>query len=258
MNTKKNYFALLLFLYLTNFGNAQTLVINELMADNGELTGILDEAGQADDWIEIHNTTNTTIDMSGYFLSDKSDDLQKWQVPDGEVIGPYGYKIFWTDDDESQGARHTNFKLSKSGETLYLSNADSLVLDFIEFGEQSTNISYARIPNGSGDFEFKSPTFRYNNDATSGLNTPLKKSAFDLFPNPARESFTVNWQEPDTEEYLRISVWDAIGQLVYSEKIRKTGAETQTTITLQQYTSGLYYVQMETETYHWVELLIVE
>ncbi len=258
MNTKKNYFALLLLLNLANFGNAQSLVINELMADNGELTGILDEVGQADDWLEIHNKTNTTVDMSGYFLSDRLDDLQKWEVPSGQEIGPYGYKIFWADDDESQGVRHTNFKLSKSGETLYLSDTGGSIVDSVQFGEQSTNISYARIPNGTGDFEFKAPTFRYNNEATSGLSTPLKKSAFDLFPNPAHESFNLKWKEAAAEEYLSISIWDALGQLVYSEKLRREGEETTTSISLQQYISGLYYVQMETETYHSIELLVIE
>jgi hypothetical protein len=196
--------------------------------------------------------------MAGYFLSDKLDDLQKWEVPSGEMIGPFGYKIFWADDDESQGARHTNFKLSKSGETLYLSNADGVIQDSVQYGEQSTNISYARIPNGTGNFEFKAPTFRYNNEATSGLGTPLNKSAFEVFPNPAHESFTVKWKETEAEEYLTISIWDALGQLVYSQKLRREGEETQTVISLQQYISGLYYVQMEAETYHSVDLLIVK
>jgi len=258
MDTKKILFNLFLLCVSLNIGNTQTLVINEFMADNGELTEILDEAGQADDWIEIHNTTNTTIDMAGYFLSDKGDDLQKWEVPSNQPIGPYGYKIFWADDDASQGERHTTFKLSKSGESIYISDPSGVVLDSVEYGEQTTNISYARIPNGTGDFEFKAPTFRYNNEATSNVGSPLNKAAFSIFPNPAIDFFTVEWKEAKADLTLNVSIWDALGQLMHNEQVSRAGEETKAEISLQQYASGLYYVQLETEEYHWMEVLVVE
>jgi hypothetical protein len=40
----------------------------------------------------------------------------------------------------------------------------------------------------------------------------------------------VKWKETEAEEYLTISIWDALGQLVYSQKLRREGEETQTVI----------------------------
>ncbi|MFK7809078.1 MAG: lamin tail domain-containing protein [Saprospiraceae bacterium] len=258
MRTEKILIGLMLIIGLASTLTAQGLVINEFMADNGELTEIVDEAGQADDWIEIHNTSDESIDISGYFLSDKLDDLQKWEVPSGFSIGPVGYKIIWADDDASQGPLHTTFKLSKSGESIYLSDPTGEIVDSITYGEQTTNISYARIPNGTGNFEFKAPTFQYNNEATSSIDTPENKAAFSIYPNPASTSFAIDWEEKGAVELLNISIWDALGNLVHSQKVKRAGNQTVTTLSLQKYISGVYYVQLETTSYHSIEILVVE
>jgi Lamin Tail Domain/Secretion system C-terminal sorting domain len=258
MLTKSKYLFLCLPLTLFHYAQGQSVVINEFMADNDPLTEIVDEVGQSEDWIELHNTTNTTINIGGYFLSDELGQLDKWQIPAGQSIGPNGYKIFWADDDASQGPLHATFKLSKTGESIYLTNANAVVLDSVNYPEQTTSIAYARIPNGTGDFEFRAPTFGYNNEATSGLHTPLNKAAFKVFPNPATRTFTIQWTGTQADETLRISIWDALGQLLHSEQVKRTGTATSTEVNIQQYTSGLYYVQLEAERYHSVELLVVE
>jgi Lamin Tail Domain/Secretion system C-terminal sorting domain len=258
MIIKSKYLFLFLNLALLYQAQGQSIVINEFMADNDPLTQIVDEVGQADDWIELHNTTNTTINIGGYFLSDELGQLDKWQIPAGQSIGPNGYKIIWADDDATQGPLHAAFKLSKLGESIYLTNANAVILDSINYPEQTTSISYARIPNGTGNFEFRAATFGYNNEATSGLNTPVNKAAFKVFPNPARHTFSIQWTETQPDESLRISIWDALGKLLHSEQVKRTGTETTTSVNIQQYTSGLYYVQLEADRYHSVELLLVD
>ena len=44
------------------------IVINEIMASN-DFTAV-DEFGEFDDWIEIYNKGNESINLSGYYLSD--------------------------------------------------------------------------------------------------------------------------------------------------------------------------------------------
>ena len=44
------------------------LVINEIMASNDQT--IADEFGEFDDWIEIYNNGNQSINLFGYHLSD--------------------------------------------------------------------------------------------------------------------------------------------------------------------------------------------
>jgi Lamin Tail Domain len=128
MITKSKFLLLCLHLALFHYAQGQSLVINEFMADNDPLTQIVDEVGQSDDWIELHNTTNTTINIGGYFLSDELGQLDKWQIPAGQSIGAFGYKIIWADADASQGPLHASFKLSKTGESIYLTNANAVIL----------------------------------------------------------------------------------------------------------------------------------
>ena len=139
------------------------VVINELMADNDNV--VMDPQGDHDDWVELFNRTDSPIDLTGMYLSDKEDNPTKWQFPDGTVIAANGYLIIWCDEDHDDETAteglHSNFKLSKSGETVLLVDTDAngnTVLDSIVFDEQETDVSYGRIPNGTGDFQIVAAT----------------------------------------------------------------------------------------------------
>ncbi len=139
------------------------VVINELMADNDNV--VMDPQGDNDDWVELFNRTDSPVDLTGMYLSDKEDNPTKWQFPDGTVIAANGYLIVWCDEDHDDETAteglHANFKLSKSGETVLLVDSDAngnTVLDTVVFGEQETDVSYGRIPNGTGDFQVVAAT----------------------------------------------------------------------------------------------------
>ena len=123
------------------------LVINEIMAAN--FTSVRDPQGEFDDWIEIHNRGNERRDLSGMYLSDSSTDIRKWQFPAGTTIGPGGFVIIWADEDEpTNGELHANFKLSKDGETIYLTDRNNAVIDHLKFRKQHRNVAYGRYPDG--------------------------------------------------------------------------------------------------------------
>ncbi|MCB9466071.1 MAG: CotH kinase family protein [Candidatus Eisenbacteria bacterium] len=136
------------------------VVINEFAADNDQ---ILDPAGEAEDWIEMYNNTGTDVDLSGMFLSDDPGDPMKWAFPDSTVIPALSYLIVWADDDVGQEGLHASFKLSAGGEDVVFSDTGGNVLDAVTFGEQTTNLTMARIPNGTGDFFQGRPTFASRN-----------------------------------------------------------------------------------------------
>ena len=131
------------------------VIINELMASNTD--SFKDPQGGYDDWIELHNASDHVINLAGMYLSDDRANPRKWQFPKQTTIAPKGYLIVWADsDDESQTEIHTNFNLSKSGETLILVDTDerhNQVLDSVKFGAQKEDIAIGRFPNGSGDFK---------------------------------------------------------------------------------------------------------
>ena len=129
--------------------NESSVVINEFMADNDTVVADPDEPGAFEDWIELYNGGDQPVALSGMYLTDDLDDPAQFQIPPGVVIEPAGFALFWADDDVAQGPMHTNFKLSRSGEQIGLVASDGVtVVDSIDFGEQTTDVSTGRAVDG--------------------------------------------------------------------------------------------------------------
>ena len=142
---------------------AASVVINELMADNDNI--IADPQGDYDDWLELYNLTESAVLLTGMYLSDKEDNLTKWEFPENTEIPANGYLIVWLDEDhDDENATeglHANFKLSKSGETVILVGTDvhgNRVLDSVTFEAQETDVALGRLPDGTGDFQIVQAT----------------------------------------------------------------------------------------------------
>ena len=131
------------------------VVINEFMARNA--ASITDPQGEYDDWIELYNTSDAEVDLSGMYLSDNKDDLRKWAFPRSTTIPSGGYLIIWADEDgKSRPGLHANFKLSGNGEIVMLIDRDekaNAILDSIEFGKQEKDAAMGRFTDGSGEFK---------------------------------------------------------------------------------------------------------
>ncbi len=151
--------ALVLFCYCCLQG--QTVVLNEIMPSNDNL--FVNPDGLFTDWIELYNTSNSSVNLTGYFLSDDPLNLYKWNFPAGSSIGPDQYLIVWADASGQTGL-HTNFKLSSTGETLYFSAPDGTPIESLSYGSVPSNKTVARFPNGLGDWTEMPATFEAEND----------------------------------------------------------------------------------------------
>lgn len=101
-----------------------------------------------EDYIELHNTTGSPVDISKWYLSDKLSDLTQYQIPDGTIIPANGHVVFY----ESQFGFGLNAAL---GDDVVLSQANgSGVLtggrDYIKFGPAQNGVSFGRYPDGTG------------------------------------------------------------------------------------------------------------
>jgi hypothetical protein len=134
--------------------------INEFVADNQ--LSLKDGNNNASDWIELHNPNNTTLDLTGCYLSDKPGTPAGWQFPAGSTIAAHGYLIVFADSAiqsrDPAGFLHANFSLSKDGESIVLTASDgTTTLDsIINFPPQSQDLAYGRDVQGA--WKFMEPT----------------------------------------------------------------------------------------------------
>jgi len=104
--------------------------ISEIVADNDG--SHLDEDGDDRDWIELFNDASTSIDLSGWSLTDDDADLRKWIFPPGTTISSQDYLIVWASGKNRRvagGEFHTSFSLKRSGEYLGLIRADGSTVE---------------------------------------------------------------------------------------------------------------------------------
>ena len=138
------------------------LYINEFMASNDNT--ITDNYGEYEDWIEIYNPNDYPVNIGGFYITDDLTDMTAWQIPDNQpdstTIPAGGFLLLWADKDTDQGVLHVELKLSSGGEQIGLVAPNGTTfIDSLTFGEQTTDVSYGRKPDGSDNWQFfENPT----------------------------------------------------------------------------------------------------
>ena len=141
----KPYLAIIFFIPIVLFLEFRALsspVINEFLALNKST--IYDEDGQSSDWIEIFNPNQSAVNLEGYYLTNDSNDLEKWRFPNVSITEGEYLIVFASGKDRDNGELHTNFKISKLGGYLGLVDPDgkTVVSEFAKFPFQFENFSY--------------------------------------------------------------------------------------------------------------------
>lgn len=144
------------------------LRITEILAVNDAINQ--DEAGEYDDWLEIHNEDNISVNIGGMFVSNSFGDPRQFQLP-ALNLAPDEYVIVWTDNDVSQGNLHANFKLSSEGESVALFETidhGNVLIHGWKFGIMSTDISMGFKPLNTNKPEYlNNPTPGASNETSS-------------------------------------------------------------------------------------------
>ena len=183
------------------------LFINEFLASN-QNNKVDPDYGQYVDWIEIFNSGSENIDMEGWYLTDDINDPFKWQIPDNTIIQSHDHLLIWADGmDQSATAQHSNFKLSAQGEIIGLYNPEGALIDALEYGQQHSDISYGRQPDGNSTwYFFANPTPGESNTSSGVLNATLS-------PDPV---FSIQSGFYDGNQDLFLSVSDQEAHIYYT------------------------------------------
>jgi len=121
-------------------GSPSQLKINEWMAS----------LASGDDWFEVYNADPLPVALDGLYLTDDLASRTNTRIRALSFVGPKGFLRFVADENLDQGANHADFRLSATGESIFLISANgSSVIDSVTFGPQTTGVSQGRLPDGS-------------------------------------------------------------------------------------------------------------
>jgi hypothetical protein len=189
------------------------VVINELCADNGALAS---PAGTLPDYIEVYNSTTSSVALAGWTLTDDLTKPAKWAFPSGTTIGGKAHLVVWLDDAGAYpGLIATNFSLRSSGEEVALFQGSNQ-RDYIRFGPQIKDRTICRYPSGGTNWTLGLQTPGTTNISVA-LGTPLALRINELM---ATNSLGDDWLElynPATNLPV------AIGNMVLSDTNNLTG-----------------------------------
>lgn len=187
------------------FENTQPIsgiVINEVSASNSTHE---DSFGETDDWIELYNNGNSAVNLTGLFITDKLTNKLKHQLAAGidneMTLQPGEYKLLWADEQPNQGATHLTFKLSADGEAvgLYQKIGEQIfTLDEISFEATAANLSFSRIPNGTGNHVLTTHTTPGSEnifEAVVGNEEESEDFSGVIYPNPTSGTIKIKTEK---------------------------------------------------------------
>ena len=128
---------------------ASGVVINEICTKN---TTVPAPDGQFYDFVELYNPTGSPVSVAGFGLTDDAAAPMRYTLPGDASVPANGYYTIYCGVDETSGVQGAPFGLSKSGETIILSNAQGNAEETVEVPALNDNASYGRIPDGSQTF----------------------------------------------------------------------------------------------------------
>jgi hypothetical protein len=226
---------------------SQSVVINEILSSNSTINE--DENGDFEDWIELFNAGNVPVNLSGYGLSDDTNQLFKFVLPEITLL-PQSFLLVWASDKDRnnpQNPIHTNFRIGSEGEALYLTSPNPVQIHRFPPISLGSNFSFGRQPDGSDNLVyFTQPTPSTSNVSTGysrilqapgfSRNSGFYIQPFDLHIQSQNGNdqiiYTLDGSEPDpnnlngrTYRYKTrypggaFFIGDTIKSLVYSQPI---------------------------------------
>jgi hypothetical protein len=131
--------------------------INEILLKN--TFSSIDSDGDRSPWVELYNSSQSAVSLSGCSLSDDKADPVKWHFPDVQIEANSYLVVYLSGKNRTTGNElHTNFKIGAQDKELCLSDIRKGTMQVIDIpAERQDNISYGLSKDGQWLF-YPQPT----------------------------------------------------------------------------------------------------
>jgi len=244
---------------IINIAKSQ-VVINEYSCAN--LKSYTDNFGKYEDWIELYNTTSSTVDLTDYYISDRTSKPMKWKIPvsAGTTIPANGFMIIFASNRDTaiSGFFHTNFALKQTKqptEQIVLSNPAGMIIDTVNISALQLGHSYGRVTNGASTWGvFSTPTPKTSNNAQQ-VKRYAVKPVFSLIPGFYNNTINVSISTTEPNSTIRYTLngdEPTASSIVYSTSIPISSTKvlkakvfsTQANVLPSLYEYGTYFINV--------------
>jgi len=133
----------------------KTIVISEYMTNN--VYTLQDENGNTCDWVELHNTSDSPVNIGTLYLSDNKNIPNKFKLPDYEMQANEYLIIYLSKDDNIHDDFTAPFCLGESDSNLILTDSSGYAIDILNIYALPEGISAGQTIEGLFGF-YASPT----------------------------------------------------------------------------------------------------
>lgn len=158
-------FTLLLFVCSASYGQ---IIINEVSPFN--TLGLQDRDDNVQNWLELFNTSDSTVYLENYYLSDDKSELQKWNFPEEKIKSGKYLIVFLSGEDIIDKELHTNFKIGVDEDLILSDNLN--VIDSLHITKTPTNISLNKVNSVYNYFSIPTPDEPNNSGSSKILSPP--------------------------------------------------------------------------------------
>ena len=211
--------------YLQNL-KLPELYISEVMSSNSKYLPV---NGECYDLVEVKNNSNSPINLGQYTLTDKRSEPQRYIFPD-VTLQPGEYFVVYCSGNTALGNDHASFKISASGENIYLAKNGQIIDALVIPGNVQKNQSFGR--DGSVPSYFAAPT--PGKDNATGYKAALSAPQADMASGIYQEAVTVTLSAPGTIYYTLDGSRPTTESKIYTDPIVIDGITTIRTFCVEE------------------------
>ncbi len=154
------------------------IIITEIQSAN--IDQYIDPSWNYGGWVELYNAGQSEFTLTGCWVSDDPNNLQKVHLTDSMSVEPGAYRNLWFDHHDKYCPSQVDMKLDAEGGEVYLSDPDGKLIASQAYPEAVSRCSYARKSLSSSDWAWTStPTPEAANDGSTWCTERLEAPYVD-------------------------------------------------------------------------------